>query len=104
MAEFLINTDVVTDQPTVEVTVTAAKPLRLGRHQFRLIVIDDSGNKSIADVKEVVIADKVNPTAVLAAPSVVPFGTSFNLDGSKSFDAGGGTVATYVWTYLGPTV
>jgi hypothetical protein len=31
----------------------------------------------------------------------VAFGTSFNLDGSKSFDAGGGKVVQYVWTYLG---
>ncbi len=104
MAEFAINTDVVTDQPTVEVTVTAAKPLPLGRHQFRLIVVDDSGNKSIGDVKEVLVADLDNPTAILSAPTVVGFGRSFVLDGSKSFDVGGGKVAQYVFTYLGPSL
>ncbi len=104
MAEFAINADVVTDQPTVEVTVSAAKPLPLGRHQFRLIVVDDAGNKSIGDVKEVLVADLDNPTAILSAPTVVGFGRSFVLDGSKSFDVGGGKVAQYVFTYLGPSL
>ena len=31
----------------------------------------------------------------------VSFGNSFTLDGSRSFDAGGGRVSTYLWTYLG---
>src|SRR5258708_6759293 len=86
MAEFAINADVVTNTPTVEVTLSPAKPLPLGRHQFRLIVVDDSGNKSIGDVKEVLVADLDNPTAFLSAPTVVGFGRSFLLDGSKSFD------------------
>ena len=104
MAEFAINTDILTKTPTIEVTVTAAKPLPLGRHRFRLIVVDDAGNKSVGDEVEVLVADQENPTAVLAAPKVVPFGKSFLLDGSKSFDVGGGTVAQYVWTYLGPVL
>ena len=104
MAEFLINTDVVTDTPAVEVTLTADRPLPLGRHRFRLVVVDDSGNRSAADVNNVIVADQENPTAVLSAPSVVPFGTSFNLDGSRSFDVGGGKVVKYVWTYMGPVV
>jgi len=104
MAEFVINADVVTDQPTVEVTLSPAKPLPLGRHQFRLIVVDNAGNKSIGDVREVLVADLDNPTAVLGAPSVVGFGRSFALDGSKSFDVGGGKVVQYVWTYLGQAV
>jgi len=101
MAEFVINADVVTDQPTVEVTLSPAKPLPLGRHQFRLIVVDNAGNKSIGDVREVLVADQDNPTAVLGAPTVVGFGRSFPLDGSRSFDVGGGKVVQYVWTYLG---
>jgi|SRR5882724_6327923 len=103
MAEFVINTDVITPQPTVEVTLTPAKPLALGRHRFRLIVIDDSGNKSAPDEVLVLVADQENPTAVLSAPSPVPFGKSFTLDGTASFDVGGGKVAQYVWTYLGPS-
>ncbi len=52
---------------------------------------------------EVIVADQSAPTAVLNAPKVVTFGASFNLDGSKSFDVGGGKVVQYVWTYLGPS-
>jgi len=102
VADFVINTDVVTKEPTVEVTITAAKPLPLGRHRFRLVVIDDSGNKSVPDEVVIIVADQQNPTAVLGAPSVVAFGASIPLDGRKSFDVGGGTVAQYIWTYLGP--
>jgi len=40
---------------------------------------------------------------VLNLPKVANFGASFNLDGTKSFDAGGGKVVQYVWTYLGPS-
>jgi len=102
MAEFLVNTDVVTSEPNVEVTISAAKPLRLGRHQFQLLVVDSSGNKSVADVREVLVVDQERPTAVLQAPRLVSFGQSFTLDGSKSFDVGGGAIVQYVWTYLGP--
>jgi hypothetical protein len=102
MAEFAVNTDVVTREPTVEVTLSPDRPLRLGRHTFRLIVIDDSGNKSIPDDVVVIVADQQNPTAVLGAPRVVALGASFPLDGSRSFDVGGGRVVEYVWTYLGP--
>ncbi|MBE0623297.1 MAG: hypothetical protein IH606_00670 [Burkholderiales bacterium] len=101
MAEFAINTDIVTNEPTIEVTLSAAAPLPLGRHRFRLIVLDDAGNKSVGDEVEVLVADQENPTAVLAAPKIVSFGKSFPLDGSRSFDVGGGKVTQYVWTYLG---
>lgn len=101
MAEFIINQEVKTDTPTVEVTLSTDKPLPLGRHTFRLVVVDDSGNTSIPDEVIVIVADAENPTAVLNAPRSVGFGASFNLDGSKSFDAGGGQVVTYLWTYMG---
>lgn len=104
MAEFVINSDVVTDTPTVEVTVSANRPLGLGRHRFRLIVVDDAGNKSVGDEVIVIVADQEAPTAVVRAPSVVASGRSFELDGSRSFDVGGGKVVSYVWTYLGPAV
>lgn len=102
MAEFVVNQSVTTDQPVVEVTVSANKPLPIGRHRFRLIVVDDAGNRSAADEVEVIVADRSAPTAVLNAPKVVDFGQRFNLDGSKSFDVGGGKVVQWVWTYLGP--
>jgi len=103
MAVFVINTDIKTDTPTIEVTLSPDKPLPLGRHRFRLLVVDDSGNKSTPDDVEIIVADQTAPTAVLNVPRVVAFGNSFNLDGTKSFDAGGGKVVQYVWTYLGPS-
>lgn len=102
MAEFIINTDVVTKESSVEVTVNPDRPLPLGRHTFRLIVVDDSGNKSIPDEVTIIVADQQNPTAVLSGPRIATFGASIPLDGSKSFDVGGGRVVQYVWTYLGP--
>ena len=102
MAEFIINQDVVTDVPAVEVTVAANNPLPRGRQRFQLIVTDDSGNASIPDVVEVIVADQDAPTAVLNAPRLVAFGRSFNLDGSRSTDLGGGRIVRFAWTYLGP--
>ena len=102
MAEFVINADVVTDAPTVEVTVTPNRPLALGRQRFRLVVVDDAGNKSAPDEVIVIVADQDAPTAVLRGPRIAGFGRSFSLDGSNSFDAGGGRIVQYVWTYLGP--
>ena len=104
MAEFVIGTDITTDVPIIEVTVNPDKPLPIGRQLFRLVVIDDSGNASKADQVEVIVADQSAPTAVLKAPKVVATGQSFGLDGSASFDVGGGKVVKYIWTYVGPAV
>ena len=102
MADFAVNVDVTTAEPTVEVTVSAAQPLAIGRQRFRLIVVDDAGNRSAADEVTVIVADQDAPTAVLRAPSLVGVGRSFDLNGSASFDTGGGRIVEYVWTYLGP--
>ena len=102
MAEFVINTDVVTPEARVEVTISPNSPMALGRQRFRLIVADESGNRSAPDEVIVIVADQDAPTAVLRAPRVTPFGRSFDLDGSASFDVGGGRIAQYIWTYLGP--
>ena len=102
MADFTVNTDVVTEKPTVEVTVNSDRPMPIGRQRFRLVVVDDAGNKSKPDEVTMIIADQDAPTAVLRAPKVAPFGRSFDLDGSNSFDVGGGRIVQYVWTYLGP--
>ncbi|MDD3530789.1 MAG: hypothetical protein PHS77_13040 [Gallionellaceae bacterium] len=101
MATFVINTDISTETSTIEVTIDPNKPMAVGRHRFRLVVVDDSGNLSKADEVEVIVADQSAPTAVLNAPPTVAVGASFKLDGSKSFDVGGGQVVKYVWTYLG---
>ena len=103
MAEFVVNQDVETDVPNVEVTITPNNALQLGRHRFRLIVVDNSGNRSIPDEVDVIVADQEAPTAVLRAPTTVAFSQSFNLDGRRSVDAGGGQLVTWVWTYLGPS-
>lgn len=101
MAEFILNTDITTDVPTIEVTLSTDKPLPIGRNVFRLVVLDDAGNVSQPDQVTIIVADQDAPTAVLTAPATVGFGRSFNLDGRKSFDAGGGKVVKWVWTYMG---
>lgn len=102
MASFVIGTDISTSTPTIEVTVDPNKPLPVGKQLFQLVVVDDSGNVSKPSSVSVVIADQTAPTAVLTAPQVVASGASFSLDGTRSFDAGGGKVVKYIWTYVGP--
>lgn len=104
MAEFTIGTEIKTDTPVIEVTVSPNKPLPIGRQVFRLVVVDDAGNVSKADQVEVIIADQDAPTAVLKVPRVVASGRSFSLDGSASFDVGGGKVSTWLFTYVGPAI
>lgn len=99
MAEFKPNTPIETNDPKIEVTLAGA-PLKPGRHRFRLVVIDDSGNASAPDEVSVIVRDSTNPTAVLDAPKEVPFGENFALSGERSTDAGGGSVARYVWTLV----
>jgi hypothetical protein len=102
MAEFNINQDVETSESSVEVTITDGNELAVGRHRFRLVVVDNHGNRSVPSTVTVIVADTQAPTAVLDVESPVNFGDSFVLDGRRSFDAGGGRVENYVWTYLGP--
>jgi hypothetical protein len=104
MAEFIINKEIVTDVPDIEVTITVNNALPIGRNTFQLVVVDDSGNRSKPDEVTVFVADQTAPNAVLNAPKVVGTGASFNLDGSKSFDLGGGKVVQYIWTYLGTSL
>ena len=104
MAEFVINQDVVTAEDKVEVTITSGRQLPLGRHQFRLVVVDDSGLRSANDDIIVIVADQDAPTAILRGPKVTAFGRSFTLDGIQSFDTGGGRIVQYIWTYLGPEI
>lgn len=103
MAEFVIGTDISTDEAVIEVTVSPDKPLPVGRQIFRLIVVDDSGNESKPDQIVVIVADQGAPTAVLAGPQTVASGASFKLSGERSFDVGGGKVVKYIWTYVGPS-
>jgi hypothetical protein len=102
MAEFIIGKEISTEKPAIEVTITKDNPLSVGKHRFRLVVIDDAGNASKGDEVIVIVADKEAPTAILSAPTVVGVGETFALDGSASFDVGGGKVTQWLWTYVGP--
>ena len=101
MPEFRINDPITTDQPDIEVTVTPAAPLAVGRHIFRLVVADDSDNLSDADEIEVIVLDSERPTAILEGPRTVAFGQSFTLTGRRSTDVGGGRVVSFTFTLLG---
>jgi hypothetical protein len=100
MSEFKPNEPVETTDAKVEVTITPDNPLRTGRHRFRLVVVDDSGNTSAPDEVDVFVMDESAPTAVLEAPKRVRFGESFPMSGARSIDAGGGTIVRYIWTLI----
>ena len=102
MAKFVIGKPIETVESKIEVTVDAASPLAFGEHRFSLQVIDDSKNISDAVTVIVRVADLEKPLAVLAGPEIAGLGASFPLSGEKSRDLGGGRIAKYVWTYLGP--
>jgi hypothetical protein len=103
MAEFILNTEITTEVPTVEVTVSRATLLRVGLHRFQLIVRDDSNNDSLPETVEIRVFDNERPTAVLTGPpGGAAFGSSFQLSGANSTDLGGGRITQYRWTYLGP--
>ena len=103
MAEFVINADVVTEEPRVEVTVSAEQT---AGPRAAALPADRRGRRRATDRQPdevtVIVADQDAPTAVLRAPRITGFGRSFDLDGSASQDAGGGRIVQYVWTYLGP--
>jgi len=100
MATFVPGQAVVTTETHVEVTVSPNSPLSPGRHRFQLIVVDDSGNESDPTMVDVVVIDNRKPTAVIDAPSTVPFGTSFSLSGARSSDLPPGKIVQYRWQQL----
>jgi hypothetical protein len=100
MPEFLPGQPIATDVADIEVSVTPASPLPVGRHRFSLVVVDDSGNQSEPDVHEVIVRDATRPTAVLDGPREVPFGQSFQLNGRRSSDPPPGRIVRYQWTRL----
>jgi hypothetical protein len=108
MAEFKINVPVVQADPSVTVDITAANPLGVGKHTFRLTVVDDSGNESDPAFVDVVIVDTEKPTAVLdlvnrdgkiVDPSV-GFAQPFILSGARSKDDPPGKVKEFRFTLL----
>ena len=91
---------IVTTESSLEVTASPDDPLSIGRHVFKLVVEDDSGNPSQPDQVVVFVLDTKAPTAVLSAPSKVEHGQTFNLDGSQSRDVAPGKVVRYHWTLV----
>jgi hypothetical protein len=100
MAVFTPDKPVDTDQPTIEVTISAANTLGIGPHRFRLVVTDDSGNVSDPAFVDVIVRSTEKPTAVLDAPQTVNFGQSFTLTGSRSHENPPGKIVKFEWTLL----
>jgi hypothetical protein len=100
MAKFTIGTPVTGTDPTIEVTVDVNNPLPIGQHSFQLIVVDESGNKSLPATVNVVVKDTQNPTAVVSAPTQAEFGQSFTLDGHLSSHVPPGKIVQFIWTQL----
>jgi|GEM_PF-1544183 len=95
-----VGVPVLTAVPDFTVPVTPADTFSLGRHDFQLRVVDDSGNVSLPDVLSVLVVDTQRPTAVLDGPSSVSFGDPIALSGRRSSDTGGGSIVEYEWTRL----
>jgi len=100
MATFVVGTPVTTTTPTVDVTVDPTHPLPSGTHVFQLVVVDDQGTASAPTTVQVVIKDRVIPTAVIRAPASVINGQAFTLDGSASSEVPPGKIVQWVWTLM----
>ena len=102
MSNFELGIEIETDTPTVQVSPTPGTALAPGKHRFQLVVEDETGNLSQPAFVDVIVRDTVAPTAVIALVGGVDptFNQPFELDGSQSTDAGGGTVAKYRWTLV----
>ena len=96
MPEFRLNQPISTQDPKVEVTVNRDQPLPIGKHRFRLVVIDQAGNESVPDEIEVIVVDSERPTAILEGPERVNFGEGFVLRGDRASDPNG-PIVEYRW-------
>jgi hypothetical protein len=67
----------------------AGNPLAVGRHRFRLVVTDDSGNQSQPTEAAVIVLDSIPPTAVLEGPRQAMQIQPFQLSAMRSSDVGG---------------
>lgn len=87
---------VETDTPSFTFAA-ATYPLLPGPHVVHLVVVDDSGNESLPDSRQVqVLGDTTNPTAVLTAPDAIVERHPLTVSGLGSFDPGG-AIAAYRW-------
>lgn len=79
-----------------------SRELGFGVFRIRLMVSDDSGNRSTNLAETVVVVERgPDAVAVLRAPPVVPLGREFFWHGGESFTKGFGPVAEYRWTLRG---
>ena len=69
-------------EPTFVVPQPAGRSLAIGRHRFRLVVDDNSGNHSNPTEVEVIVVDSTAPTAVLDAPDSIAFGAPLHTERS----------------------
>jgi hypothetical protein len=109
MAGFTPNVPVVQNDPVVSVDMPATAPLPAGKYRFQLVVIDDAGTESDPAFIDVIIKDKVKPTAVLDMVNAdkvvvnvpqVTVGQSFLLSGARSSEVAPGKVVSYRFTML----
>lgn len=84
-----LNQAFATTSNAFVVPQAAGNPLAVGRHRFRLIVTDDSGNQSQPTEAAVIVRDSIPPTAVLEGPRQVMQVQPFQLSAMRSSDVGG---------------
>jgi len=105
-----VDTAVRAEEPLLDVVANASARLPVGRHQFQLIVNDDSGNESAPVSIFIVVQDAGRPTAVIDFIDArgnrirertvsVPFGAAFQLTGDSSSDIGG-SVRVWNWSLV----
>ncbi|MGE0032201.1 MAG: hypothetical protein AB7T20_13880 [Steroidobacteraceae bacterium] len=94
-----LNQSFGTLEATYVVPQPAGHPLAVGRHRFRLVVDDNSGNHSTPTEAEVIVVDNIPPTALLDAPQSIAIGSALQLSGARSTDVGG-QVTQYIWTHM----
>jgi|GEM_PF-1200938 len=98
-----------TNDSQLNIKVSNDNPLPIGSNTFELVVVDDSGNESLAAQVIVIVRDTARPTAVLRATgadgrplldNTLAFGASFILNAKGSLDAPPGKISQYVWSLL----
>jgi hypothetical protein len=89
----VLASGVFTSSPAITIV-----PDYLGRYVAMLVVRDEAGNDSAPATAVIDISDTTAPTAVLDAPETGRAGVALALDGSRSFETGGGAIFTWRWS------
>jgi hypothetical protein len=71
-AIFTLNTPIVTESPSIEVTISPGSELPVGSHRFRLVVEDDRGINSPPVTRDVLVRAAVTTVPVTTTTSVPP--------------------------------